>query len=217
MTLAKLVNGVTDRAGFATSFNALVDALNAIMPRYKAGKWYHAAQGQIQAGSALSANSLRLLPFILLNTITISDLQARVTTAVASSNFQLAIYGSDADGIPAGAVLANTGNMSGASAAAVQGAISQGNIQLAPGLYWMGVNTDSAIALQTISSSYVLASGLIGSATPANLAGGNTSVSLIYAITATLGTWPNLTATPATETPNVATSAILEFKVVSVP
>lgn len=213
----KLIDNVTTMGGFEAAFNELVDALNAMAPRYKAGNWYHAFGGSIQSGSALPANSIRLLPFVLLKTITISDLQARVTTAVAASNFQLGIYGSNSDGIPAGAVLANTGNMSGAAATAVQGAISQGNVQLTPGLYWMAINADAAIAVQTALSAYVLAGALVGSATPANLVGGNTSVSLAWAIAATLGTWPDLTATPATETPNVGTTGILEFKVASVP
>lgn len=213
----KLIDNVTTMGGFEAAFNELVDAINAMTPRFKAGNWFHAYTGSIQSGTALPANSIRLLPFVLLKTITISDLQARVTTAVAASNFQLGIYGSNSDGLPAGAVLANTGNMSGAAAAAVQGAISQGNVQLTPGLYWMAINADAAVAVQTALSAYVLAGALVGSATPANLVGGNTSVSLAWAIAATLGTWPDLTATPATETPNVGTTGILEFKVASVP
>ena len=198
--------------------NTLVaGANNTPRQRFRGGRWYPAFPASIASGTALSANSLRLIPFYVHEGITISDLGNRVSILAASSNFQLSIYGSGSDDLAQGEVLANTGNLSGAVQAWVSGPIVQGNVYLPPALYWAGVNADGPVGLQMINASVPWTQLILGSATGVNLGGGNTSRAMVYAIAATFGTYPNLTTTPAIEIPNNSQASIIDLKIVSAP
>lgn len=216
MTIAQIADAEAG-ASVRSKLNAAISTVNAITPRYVAGRWYLAFPQSVATGTVLPVNTVRLIPFVVVEPITISDLQARVITAVGASNFQLGIYATDSAGLPAGTPIAKTGNMSGASAAVVQAALDAGNVSLPAGLYWAGIQSDGAIALQAPLNSTPVTSYLVGSTTGANLQPGTTTTMLCYVAATTFGTWPNLTSSPPTETANNNAVATLAFKVASVP
>lgn len=188
-------------------------------PGFVAGRWYFPLSGvTLAAGAAISANSIRMLPFMLKQRITISDLAARVSTTSASGNFQLAIYGSLATTkYPTGNVLAATGNMSTTSSGGVTADITGADVQLEPGLYWMAINQDNSTAVyQTIGAGAIHALELIGSATESNFSSASGVPGFYLSFAQTFGTWPDLTGQTMVEGSSGA-NAMIHFKVASVP
>lgn len=212
----QLVNNADTGLDARTKINAGISGTGAITPVYVAGRWYAPARSTVQAGTALTANTIRLTPFALSESITIDQLGARVTTAVASSNVQLAIY-ADIGGAPGGPVLANTANLSSAVVGLVSGAIVQGTVQLPPGKYWMAVVASGAVALQAFATAFSHDSFLVGAPTLATISSSATASGVSYSFAGTFGTWPNLTATPATVAVNTTASGVVFFRVASVP
>lgn len=196
-------------------------ALGALVG-HVAGRWYLASDAPVAQGGNFTTNNARMLPFVLTETITISDLGARVATLAAGGNFQLAIYASDAATFkPTGNALAATGDISTAATGAVSADITGSNVQLTPGLYWMAVCVDATAGgvavFQTFATSSPALGYLIGSTTHANLIGANGSVALHYSVSMTYGTWPDMTSATFTETVNSTAACALHFKVASVP
>ncbi|MDB5584299.1 MAG: hypothetical protein JWR80_9475 [Bradyrhizobium sp.] len=181
-------------------------------PGYVSGRWYCSVLGcTTTSGAAISANSIRLLPFIITKPIPVAQLAANVTTSSAAGNFQLAIYAHNATtGRPTGTALCSTANMSTASVAAVSAAVTQ--VTLPPGIYWGAVNQDNAVAAYvSLANTAPLAGNLIGSATLATVSGATALVSLFLTVAQTFGTWPDLTSGSFAES-NGTTAALVYLK-----
>jgi len=194
-------------------------AKGIITPIYVAGNWYTGlmpSESSIAVGAVPGANSIRLHPFFVTNTITINALGVRLTTLAAGGNIQCAIYANNAaTGRPTGTALASTASITTAATGNVNAAV---NVQLTPGMYWQATNMDNGTATAVAFSGTSLAgASIIGSATQANsiAAGPGTFVGL--GVSQTFGTWPDLTAASFTEQVSVTTIPVVQFKVASIP
>jgi hypothetical protein len=156
---------------------------------YAVGNWITPQVGSVATGGGMTANTIYLAPLRILRACTIGDLGVAVITAVAGSSLQLALYARGADGAPAGLPITSTGSISAGTATSVSGDASA---TLAPGLYWVGINSTAAIAVGTINpSSY--GGSIVGFSGLADVLSARTGRILSF----TFGTWPDLTATPA--------------------
>lgn len=107
-----------------------------------------ALNGSANTTAAGAANRIDLYPFVLGRAVTIDQLVAEVTTAVASSAFHLAIYSSNSDGSPSAAIasaLANSGATTGNRTPSVSVSLAAGT------LYWMMVHHSSTATLRAIA------------------------------------------------------------------
>ncbi len=155
---------------------------------YAVGNWITPQVGTVATGGGMTANTIYLAPLRILRACTIGDLGVSVSTAVAGSSLQLALYARGADGAPAGLPITSTGSISAGTATSVSGNASA---TLAPGLYWAGINSTAAIAVGTISpSSY--GGSIVGLSGLADVLSARTGRILSF----TFGTWPDLTANP---------------------
>lgn len=171
-------------------------ARTLVHPGYVPGRWYNLMFGMSSSTNSPAAGNIRTYPFLVTQTITISDMLMRVITASSGGKVQLAIYGSDpATKLPAGAVLANTGDLSTtAGGVVVTGSLVQGAVVLTPGLYWMALNCDTAggtSQLQFATGAVAWASSLIGTATAANSIIATGTPNFVLSTAATFGSWPN--------------------------
>jgi hypothetical protein len=165
---------------------------------YAVNNWICPVAGTVAAGVAMIPSTIYLFPFVLSRSITVGALGARVTTALASSNVQFAIYGTTA-GEPSGAPIATTTSSPGLSAGTT-GVISETvtNFNLSGGvLYWMAANSDSAVALQHISGASNYSVTIIGAPTLSQVSSAAGSSNISRQVSQTFGTWPTL-ATGAT-------------------
>ena len=118
-------------------------------------------------------------------------------TAVAGSNFQLAIYnssGQQATGLP----VASTASISGAVAI---GLASGANGDCIAGkTYFMACNQSAAgLAYQTLSTASLNQAHILGSPSLGVVTSGAAQVGFYRQIAAPFGTWPDLTGAIATE------------------
>lgn len=160
---------------------------------YVSTHWYPADYGlSVQAGTTLGVNTIIFSPFVIYADVTITDLMAEVTTAVAASNFQIAIYASDpTTKLPIGAALTSTANMSAATTTTVSSTLAS-PVTLLAGLYWSAINNDtSAIGFRTGSASQAWASAYVGATTMARAMSANPG-RLYYTLAQTFGTWPTV-------------------------
>lgn len=163
-------------------------------PKYVAGRYYQFHSVTLAAGLVTGGNSIRLCPFVIENPITLSGLTARVTTAEAGQNYQLAIYRSDPDTCFPTTLVCNTPSRLTTSTGIFDDALVQGNTLLPPGLYWMAVNTSSATAVfGSYSATTPVASRLIGAVLNTDAWFSATNSSLCYSFAQAFGTWPDLT------------------------
>ncbi len=185
-----------------------------------AGRYYRLSQGIVAASAAVLVDRHYLVPFWLDEKITITHLGGRVGTAVASGNFQLALYAANlATGKPTGAPVANTGDLSTTVAGAVSGAIAQTSVTLNPGLYFMAVRVDGTASTGSVTfqAPYVGDSAwLIGSATLANIIGFSSSSNLVLRVTQTHASgWQDVTAGAFTEQSDAPAPAAAVYALVS--
>ena len=160
---------------------------------YASGYWICPHYGTLGAGAAMVANTIYLYPFTVRRAVTVGELGARVTTAVAASSVQLAIYASAA-GEPDGAPLASTVSLSGATATTISDDVTDFNLAENT-TYWMAVNANAAITLQHLTGSAQLAAAFtIGAPTLANISAGTITGGGWRTVAQTFGTWPTLTA-----------------------
>ena len=183
----------------------------ATSPLYVAGRWYPVSP-VITGGVAAASGTVRMCPFVLRQSVTVSDLGARVTI-VGGGSFQLAIYANNAATMrPTGAVLARTGDILSTSLAAVSGDITGANVLLTAGVYWAAVNVDGASAAAAFTGPTTISSfgaGLVGSETIANVAATATSVLLNLTTPLAYNTWSDLTAATFTEVTTVVAPSLL--------
>lgn len=184
-------------------------ALKAVPhPGYIAGNWYAPpVAGTVAAGGALSIGSVRLIPFYLSKTITVSDLGCQITTLAAAGNIRLAIYrGDPATGRPTGTAVVETGNISTAAAGALSAAVTAA-ATLAPGLYFMAVNSDNAtVVLQCLTTAQTATTMLVGSTTFGNIANAASGALLLYTFASAFGAFPDLTGQTLVENNSTANS-----------
>ena len=169
---------------------------------YSSGGFYIAdGVGVPVAGTAGSANTIYFHPFILLGDVTVDSLVARVATAAASGNFQMALYAAAATTrLPTGAVLYSSASQTTASAATIED--TGPSLALTSGLYWAAVNKDTSAATATFlsnSSSGFRTAQRIPSQSAATLMPSNGVTLPGFSKSQTFNTWPTLTGSFATD------------------
>lgn len=205
------------RGAFQKLNAMMLDLYGRTFPGYIAGRWYVPGFLGSSTTSTIAVNAIRLHPILIQDTITIDQLGTVVVVAEAGKNIQLAIYANNPTANkPTGTPLASTASISASGTGAVFGAITP--VQLKPGLYWVGRNSDTAGTLTTVTftNTHVTFSALLGSTTQGSLLASNSSLSG-YSIIQTFGTWADLTSASLTETLGSAGTTIVEFHVSSVP
>lgn len=192
----------SDESNVGEALDDLYERLTAAFPaKPVSGRYYNmAGPFRTEAGGAHTANQIYWQLFYVPTEMTIDQIGARVSTSVGSSNFQLAIYAVDWSIVrPTGSQIAATGNISGASATAVAGALAGGgSVTLPKGWYFLGVNSDSANAFALMSNS--ANSWLCGSTTIGNVSSGagGSAFTLIQG-SVNFGTWGDVTGASIVE------------------
>jgi hypothetical protein len=164
-----------------------------VSPGLASANWYPADWGlSVTAGGAINANTIYFAPLCLYTNTTITDLGIEVTTAVAASNFQMAIYGMDATTkLPTGAPLTSTSSMSGAVATQVSSTLAS-PLVLPAGMYWAATNQDSALGYRCVAATQGWTNALVGSPTLSEVAKASPA-QLIWLLAQTFNTWPSVT------------------------
>ena len=183
-------------------------------PPYLSTYWYQAGEGTLRTGVTWALGLIRLYSFYLYRPVTITALGAFNGTAVASNNFQLAIYGNNAaTNKPTGNPLAVTGNIATDSIASVSAVVTAGSVALAPGICWGAVQTSSALCTFHARDTQNNTSCIVtGSASLADMFGAGQQAGFYLSTPHTFGTWPDMTA--AVFTPfQLASTAAIAFRV----
>jgi hypothetical protein len=190
-------DGTPLRSAFAMLNSNFREAYGGLMPVPKlANRWYAPQPFSVKAtGAAVAADILRLHGMLLNERCTIDQVQARVTTPIASSQFEIAIYASDpVSGLPTGAPLSSVTGLSSAAAALVVGTLAS-PVTLDPGLYYIGITASAAPVFVAFSAGISFLSSLIGFTNGASVNGSAAGVSVQWlGYTATYGSLPNVTS-----------------------
>lgn len=165
------------------------------------GNFVLARCGGLAVGAAAAAGLIRMSPFELPRSITISDLGAGLTTGAAGGVCQFAIYANNpATNNPRGTALAATGDISTTVAGRISADITGANVTLPAGTYWQAVNVDTLGAASVFlgpNPANGLGASILGSSAIALAVAGNVGgANLTY--TQTYGTWPDLTGVAPT-------------------
>lgn len=187
---------------------------------YVSGNWHLGAMlGTTSVvGLAMSVTVQYMMPFQVFQTITVSDLGIRTTTA-GTSNIQLGLYasGTGATANRPAALLSNTASFVNNGAAGFYSAALGANQQLTPGIYWLAVqcNDTTAILLSgaNTGTSFEI---LMGSSTGAGAIGAATAQTNGVTIPSTFGTWATAVGATFTEQTN-ARDPLVAFKIASIP
>jgi hypothetical protein len=183
---------------------------------YQPGRWYQPVPAATVTGVTISQNRLIASPFIVRQRATISALGIRIQAAVSGGKVQVAFYASGSDGLPTGAPVATVSDLSTSAVGLVTGTVSQGTVQLQPGLHWMAVNCDVAgVVSMGPSANLAWTPALIGSAT-ANNVYSNGSPGFVLFRVQNYGAWHTAGAGSFVEVNQSAASAII-FKVDTTP
>ena len=160
---------------------------------YVVNNWYASLDpgGSLPVSHSPFFNRIYLSPFIPRQTITVLNVGADISNAVAASNIQIAIYGSSNANLPTGNALSSTGNISAATLGSVTAALGATVTLEAGKLYWFAVNADTANANIYGHNSCGLFQMAVGLTTAAL---GTTALMSTFFIAQTFGTWPDLTA-----------------------
>lgn len=186
---------------------------------YVTGRWYFPRPGVLTAGATLANGNFRFIEFVPTESFTISTVGLRISTAVGSTNFQIAVYAADATTKkPTSTPLATTANMSGGSVANVSAAFSgSATVSFVKGTrYWFGVCVDAAIAWSSYSTTQADHAHQHGGANQGALVVGSSQVAVGIGYTGTHGTWGDLTAQSWTDITANAAPAV-HFAVASIP
>lgn len=160
-TLGINVNGAA--SDVATRLSVISNFVAPNAGAYISGNYYdNAFQGSASGTLAGTANIMDLAPFYSSATVAINQLGVAVSTAVASAQVKVVIYGSDANGWP-GALL----HESAAITAATTGYQSEtlSFTFSAATQYWVGVRHSSTSTLRTVAVASAKNLGLGGSNT----------------------------------------------------
>jgi hypothetical protein len=167
----------------------------------------------------MTANSLKLMPFLISNSTTISDLGCRITAAASGGFLRLGIYASGTNNLPTGNPKAVTIDISTTSTGSISQDITGADVPLQAGLYWMAVILDATASatttLQTLASATINHGYVIGSTTLANVtqSSTNAALSLSFDNTGAYGTWPDLTSASFVESTSQA-NGLVYYKVI---
>lgn len=120
---------------------------NFILPAFISGKYYTSLNAHTAgSGSAMTANRIYAQPIMIGVAQAVTEIGCEVTSAAASSNIRLGIYGTNwPDPAPASLVL-DAGVVSGGSTGSKTISIST---TLQPGLYWTVCISDGAPSLRS--------------------------------------------------------------------
>jgi hypothetical protein len=184
---------------------------------YKAGVIYLPGGITLATGAALTANSIRAIPWWVPHDLTISELYARVTTADAAGNCQLAVALDSASRTP-GVTVASSPNVSlnVAAPANITGDLSADAVLSGGQRVWLCINSDSGTAVYAAASA--ANTGLfadVGSDTLAQIFPGVSTHNYMSAAQ-TFGTWGDLSGLTWSRSGGTANAAIA-FKVSAVP
>lgn len=186
-------------------------------PGYVVGYWYLPFSATSTNGTNPGSTTIKLTPFIPRRTITIDQLAARVVTASAGGNFQLALYVSDATTHrPTGTPVATVSAAGSTTSAGVVPLTLTANYQVQAGVaYWVGLEVDNATVAFTAPLNTGTFVGMnYGSTITTNLL--NSALLTNISAPATYGTWPDLTSATLTEQAG-GNCAMVIFHVLSVP
>lgn len=183
--------------------------------KYIAGNYYWNYLAPISSGSTSSSTEQRHVPFYVDQTITISHLGARIQSSSAGGNLRLAIYANGSNNQPTGAPLGGTGNISTTSTGVVTAALSGGNLQLTPGIYWFASQIDNGTAVIVgMTAGYPSPGFLVGVGTSTNL---HSSQTTTWLSTSTFGTFATNPSVTEAVTSGSGYNPLYIFKVASVP
>lgn len=138
-------------------------------------------------------NRAILTPFMADRNFTMKSIGCVVTTPVAASNVQFAVYASDpVTGIPLGNPLATTANASAAAATDVTQLLST-PVQIVAGkIYYLAINFSAASIGFTACGPNSAFASQIGQAIALNVIA-NASMATAFTFNQTFGTWPSAT------------------------
>jgi hypothetical protein len=184
--------------------------------------WIDPILGATAASATSVANQISFFPFVLSRSITVGGLGARVTTVIAGSNIQLAIYSaSGTTGLPTGSPLGKTVSLSGGTATTVSDETLASFTLNAGQLYWMASVVDVAgVVLQGVaaSSTYMawVYGGTLTEITGNNIVAGSRRT---LANPGAFGTWPDMTSQSTSTVPGQSTlsGGIVFLKVNALP
>lgn len=123
------------------------------------GSWYDiadfwgGARLLLTAGASSAADRVYLFPFVCRQTVTVTKFAFNVTTAAGASNARCGFY-ADSAGLPSGAALVDSGNMSTASTGSVESSAVSYQL-VANTAYWWAVHTSGIIALNGYNGTWV--------------------------------------------------------------
>lgn len=141
MTLPQMRDG-------AALAQLLWQIFGALHPLYApiSGNWYQPNTGASSTGNP-PANSLRLLPFVVLVGTTFDRFAAEVTIAASGGSpaaSRVGIYDTDPATRQPLNLIRELGTIDSTSVAIQSAAITGGNLTLSPGIYWIGVVTQGS-------------------------------------------------------------------------
>lgn len=183
---------------------------------YVAGNWVFPYVATVAAGSALTTTGTRLIPWVVRERCTISQLGVRITTQ-ATGNCIFAIYASNsATRLPTGTPLGQSAaNVTTGSVGNVASSLTS-PVALEPGLYWLAIQCDNTTAIfQAHANAFAPICALIGG-TQATISTNGTTAGTHLLATSTYGTWPDLTSASLTLTSTTA-FAFIQVLIASVP
>jgi hypothetical protein len=188
-----------------------------IAPTPLVNRWYHTHRYETSLGQASYAGEMWFYPYVPENSFTASEVAVRVQTAIAGSNFQLAVYASDPTSQePDGTALATTTNMSGATVGVVSNTLSANVSFVAGRLYWLGSNASAAgIRWTSFSTGNTESCAIFGTSVVGDLF--NFGYSLhAYRTVQSFGTWPDVTSASWNQYGDTSFPTV-GYKVASVP
>lgn len=220
LTADKNLSGLASAATSRTNLGINGPNIASRHSGYIANNWYFAPDVFPAAGAARAIDVITLFPIIVPQSITISELAARVATAQATKNIQLAIYASNATTCrPTGSALSSTASITLATPGNISAALGANVALTAGSVYWLASNVDSTTAvLASLSLAGHFIPGLMGSTTIADLWSGGQAATIMGVTTPqTFGTWGDLTSATFTVLANSGIMTNIAFKVWSIP
>lgn len=182
-----------DGAGRITAASTAAVSGGGSSGAYAVGKLFTPFLGTTSNGLANNANTISLIPFDVKRSGRVDEIRVRVATALASSQFQLAVYALGTNGEPTGLPIFATGGMSGAVATEVIHTLATPGDLIAGVAYALAinVNTGTTLALAGLSASNTYPWTVCG---PSTTTGATSTLTCFnYTIAQTYGTWPDLT------------------------
>lgn len=158
---------------------------------YAVNSWLVPFSGSLANSTTVTANSIVLIPFYFLRTVTIDEIAARIITGAASASFALAIY-ANANGQPTGTPIASTGSLNAGTAATVSAPLTAATYQ-ANATYWAASNSNGSPVYSTLPAGGLHSVAVVGALTAGDAIASGNATFFGRAIAQTFGTWPDLT------------------------